>query len=228
MGSVPQKIIEKIQKLLALSESPNEAEAACALTKAHNLLKQYNLEMADLYITEPNPTAASIISSTDKEPEEWHKALLSCIGRFNYCALLSAEHKGKHDLFYIGKPVNIRVCVEFGTYIQNVLMRNIKGLGYTTKVSKNSFCWGFAITLIERLELIHNTEMNADCRDLVVCETAANDAFIEQHFSIAGKTKAKPLNKIDATAYLHGMAEGSSMSINPQIAKAMEYIDYGR
>jgi hypothetical protein len=37
-----KSIIEKIRKLLALSKSPNRAEAAAALNKANELLIQYN------------------------------------------------------------------------------------------------------------------------------------------------------------------------------------------
>ena len=42
-----QSLIEKIKKLLALSSSPNENEAALALQMAKNLMKQYNITLAD-------------------------------------------------------------------------------------------------------------------------------------------------------------------------------------
>jgi len=43
-----ENIIEKIQKLLALGESPNIHEAELAMAKAAELMKRHNLEMADL------------------------------------------------------------------------------------------------------------------------------------------------------------------------------------
>jgi hypothetical protein len=42
------KIIEKIAKLLRLSKSSNEHEAALALARAHELLQKHNLSMAEI------------------------------------------------------------------------------------------------------------------------------------------------------------------------------------
>lgn len=49
------KIIEKIRKLLALSKSSNQAEAAAALNKANELLLQYNLSMDQIKTTDSDP-----------------------------------------------------------------------------------------------------------------------------------------------------------------------------
>lgn len=43
-----ESIANKIKKLLALSQSPNEAEAIAASQKAQELLTRHNLSMADL------------------------------------------------------------------------------------------------------------------------------------------------------------------------------------
>src|SRR5579884_2145941 len=48
MTSIDETIIEKIQKLLALSTSSNEHEAALALAKAQNMLLQYNLSLEEV------------------------------------------------------------------------------------------------------------------------------------------------------------------------------------
>ncbi len=41
-------ILEKIKKLIALSESPNESEAAAALSKVQVLLAKHDLTMTDI------------------------------------------------------------------------------------------------------------------------------------------------------------------------------------
>lgn len=43
-----QKVIEQVQKLLALSKSSNENEAALALAKAESLLEKYRLDMTQI------------------------------------------------------------------------------------------------------------------------------------------------------------------------------------
>ena len=45
---VDQNLLEKISKLLALTSSPNEHEAALAAEKAAELLAKHNLSVADL------------------------------------------------------------------------------------------------------------------------------------------------------------------------------------
>lgn len=42
------KLIQKIQKLIALSASPNEAEAALASERVKELLVKYNLSQTDI------------------------------------------------------------------------------------------------------------------------------------------------------------------------------------
>ena len=43
------KLLEKVHKLLALAESPNEHEAQNAMAKAHELLLRHNLSLLDVH-----------------------------------------------------------------------------------------------------------------------------------------------------------------------------------
>ncbi|MDD3816412.1 MAG: DUF2786 domain-containing protein, partial [Desulfocapsaceae bacterium] len=45
---IDQKIINKLQKLLSLSASDNENEAALAMKKAEGLMREHNLSVADV------------------------------------------------------------------------------------------------------------------------------------------------------------------------------------
>jgi hypothetical protein len=47
---IDQKIIDKLQKLLALSASDNENEATLAMKKAEELMREHNLSVADVAI----------------------------------------------------------------------------------------------------------------------------------------------------------------------------------
>ena len=61
-----KRIIDKIRKLLRLSRSSNEHEAAAAAAKAQELLSEYNLSL-DSMITEES---ASEASSTHRDIED--------------------------------------------------------------------------------------------------------------------------------------------------------------
>lgn len=50
-----EKVLEKVKKLVALSKSSNEHEAALALERAQALLAEYNLSIADIEKDESNP-----------------------------------------------------------------------------------------------------------------------------------------------------------------------------
>jgi putative NIF3 family GTP cyclohydrolase 1 type 2 len=62
------KILDRIQKLIALSTSPNENEAAVAAEKAQALLIEHNLSMADVKAPTPGKTMKADIHSFVGEP----------------------------------------------------------------------------------------------------------------------------------------------------------------
>ncbi len=58
-------LVEKVRKLLALSESPNEHEAALAAEKAQDLMLRHGIEMAQIAISQ----GASMIGIDDARME---------------------------------------------------------------------------------------------------------------------------------------------------------------
>ncbi|MCL6753140.1 DUF2786 domain-containing protein [Nostoc sp. CCCryo 231-06] len=50
-----EKIADKIRKLFALSQSPNEREASAAAAKAQEMLTRHNLSIASLQDWTPRP-----------------------------------------------------------------------------------------------------------------------------------------------------------------------------
>lgn len=79
-------IIERIQKLLALSASPNEHEAALALQRASDLLLKYNLSRADV---EGREVSQAKVGETRVEIAgritDWHRILMVHISDHCFC-----------------------------------------------------------------------------------------------------------------------------------------------
>ncbi len=77
---------EKIKKLLALAESPNEHEARAALLKARQLMAEHKIEEADLKDLEKQKVVKKIIDgiTCSKRREPWIIDLSDTITR-NYC-----------------------------------------------------------------------------------------------------------------------------------------------
>ena len=67
-----ERIIEKVRKLLALSQSDNEHEAAAAAAKAQALLSEYNLSMSDVPAEETcSMRATRVKARTRQRLEDW-------------------------------------------------------------------------------------------------------------------------------------------------------------
>jgi len=222
MDNVPDKIIDKIRKLLALSDSPNEAEAAVALGKAHDLLKQHNLDMKDIQnkTAELDPVGVRVAVVIPRT-EEWMRILYIAVGRLNYCSMLQHTRPyGEICLVYVGKSANILASNLFNEYITEAIKKATKKLQFTKAEERRSFSWGFIAALVPRLEAMHGAEMNSDCRDLVVSEKLNNENFIKQRFTNLVDAKTKAPKTVSEGAYLRGLAAGNTIPLNTQIEGA--------
>jgi hypothetical protein len=119
------KIMERIQKLLALSTSPNTNEAANAAAKAQELLDIHNLSMEQVATHEANgvPFGLAItsshhtygpINSTMDQAWQWLMAMLS---EQHHCQTFVGSkfdrHTGKTLAVFtvVGEPVNVQATI---------------------------------------------------------------------------------------------------------------------
>lgn len=122
MKDSSQKIIEKIQKLLALSSSPNEAEAMAAMAKAQELLTGHDLAMSDV---ESRPDEPDELVEREEVPNgmktapAWHGWILSGLAKANNCQ--SYCHGG--GFFLIGKPHRVAIVRSLFDYLLDTVER---------------------------------------------------------------------------------------------------------
>jgi len=132
-----QKIIERIEKLLALSQSPNENEALAAAEKAQAMLAEYNLSMSDI-----GQIRDQTIKDNDLLTDRagWVKPLLSQVAKLYFCGYyyqtFPAEWVKKNNLdknnrsllagghgrvflrhSFIGEKINIIVAKNMSEYL---------------------------------------------------------------------------------------------------------------
>ena len=84
MPTEKAKVIEKIKLLLALSNSPNEAEAKSALNKAHELLVRYNMtlqEVKDMTDAEKMVKETLFDGSRSRGYNKWRTQLVLILGK---------------------------------------------------------------------------------------------------------------------------------------------------
>ena len=77
------KLIEKIQKLLALSGSSNENEAKAAMTKAQELMLKHNIDMRS--VKEHDSEYINELSEAFKREHPSMKYINSIIEKYFFC-----------------------------------------------------------------------------------------------------------------------------------------------
>jgi len=157
-----ERIVSKIKKCLALSESDNENEAALAAARAHELMTKYRIEMAQL-----REETGEEISVREHELFQgralWHTQLALHIAAANNCGVF----KRRKTLIIVGTPENIQIVEYFYSYLcrmlrhlMRVYCREFYG---STKVEtriKLAFCEGATETVGRRMR-----ERNQEMRD---------------------------------------------------------------
>lgn len=145
---------DKIRKLLALAESPVEAEARAALLKARDLMTEHKISMIDL---KEVPKGNVIEKETDvcwgtrKNP--WICDLASTIGVAYCCQAIGTRQKGKQTrkVSFLGFEEDASVCDEIFRWTVrcilddiSVLRKKYKGLAQSLfSILSNSYGRGY-------------------------------------------------------------------------------------
>lgn len=125
---------DKIAKLLALAESPNENEAKSALLKARELMAQYKLSPDEIAREKDEAVKNEILSfKFTKMTNDWIPNLASIIATHYCCKVyLSSEKYSKtSQIGLIGLADDFDICKKIITYaIECVLVK-------TNRISRN-------------------------------------------------------------------------------------------
>lgn len=215
-----EKIMERIRKLLALSSSPNEKEAASALEKAHVLLREYNLELADV----KEPTEESSVESTvyeEKHDTRWKGYLLHQICRSTYCAmvLMSMGRGVRYEIY--GRPANVATALALYEYLAKAIARiSNSARDILPNYDATAFRYGMIDRLSERLEeQRYAQEHVTESRALVVVSQEAQDALRKAHPNL---TKRRTRVDFTGSSAAFGRQMADSVSLNKQVGGATE------
>lgn len=145
---------DKIRKLLALAESPVEAEAKAALLKARQLMAEHKLTERDCREAEKLAVKDVLTDITcSKRRDPWIVNLSAVIGE-NYCCKGYRRHYHGHQTQYsgfIGLEDDVEICVAIFKYAVDCIRAGVKRIkkeneGYYSNYVKNlcdSYGYGF-------------------------------------------------------------------------------------
>lgn len=120
MPKLNKKIMDRIQKLLALSKSDNEHEAAIALKRAQALMQEYNVSELDLELADI--TREDTYACDSRRPPVWVVFLTSMIAEAFGCHPVIVEKLRSSNVAFIGPDPQPKIA----TYAYEVLYRQVK------------------------------------------------------------------------------------------------------
>ena len=145
---------EKIRKLLALAESPNEHEARAALLKARQLMAEHKLteaELKDVEKQQVKDVRTDITCSKRRDP--WIVNLSAVIGENYCCKGYRYRRYGEQTncIGFIGLEDDVEICVAVFKYAVDCVLSEIKNIKkenacyYSDYVKRlcNSYGYGF-------------------------------------------------------------------------------------
>lgn len=115
-----KRIIDRIRKLLNLSESVNEHEAAAAAAKAQSLLAEYNLTISDIPEDGPGCIASTSEAKTRVRLEEWAFILAARAAKAFSC---DYYHSSRGRTVFVGVGADAEVCAWTFSYLYRALLR---------------------------------------------------------------------------------------------------------
>jgi hypothetical protein len=169
---IPEKILEKIKKCMALANDKHatENEAAVALKQAKALMDEYQITDVDLVLSNVKEYGINVA----KMLPQWHWNLIHTCGDLFNCHPYQIKREGKKaQIKFIGVGSNAEMC----TYAYDVLIRQLKRARLffiknklnRVKITKNKtyradqFCLGWVSSVRALLtDFIHKNEEQAD------------------------------------------------------------------
>lgn len=218
-----KKLIEKIQKLLALSESCNENEAHSAMLKAQELLVKHKLSMQEVKEYKTNHISIKEkISKVTFKKAKW-KVVLAQVIADNFGCYLYLKTRGNHTIVFFGREEDALICnivLEYALDCINSVVKKLRSIyikkGLSTRGIENDFALGFIRGLQDRLE--EQKRKNQEWGLVLVKDEdvvkAYNDITFEKEVNTTVGIKR---NK---NFYSIGYKEGQRFSISNKIASS--------
>lgn len=218
---------DKIRKLLALAESPNEHEAKAALLKAREMMAEHKLTKAELTDT-PQKNVKRILTgiTCSKRRNPWIINLSAVIGENYCCEAFRSRVKRKQTwtVGFIGFEDDTEICeMVFKYAVDSILSHNAEIRQWecwrcVSEITEfcDSYGFGFSNGVSEAFR--KQQESNEDSWGLVL----VTPKEVEEAASSLGNQVFKPraLDSIHENYYFSGFQDGKQFDPTHRLAEA--------
>lgn len=219
-------IIEKIQKLLALANSPNENEVQSAMTMVQKLLMKHKLTMKDIEGHSVNAVEVleKVTDFTFDYKAKWKGRLANLIADNLGCYCFLKTYR-KHTIVFLGTAEDVTICNIMYSYAldcinrkANSIARKMNRQGLKATGVLGDYALGFTAGLHEAFEA--QKKEHSEWGLVIQKEPAVIEAYMNKTMgSISLRTKFAG----NSEAYYDGVKEGKTFNIADKIGDDGQY-----
>lgn len=232
-----QSVIDRIKKLLKLSKSNNEHEAALAAERAAELMRQHNISQAEIRLGEDSRPAEQVVTKASRfsiAAQRWRVHLAQAAAAAYDCFVYgSHDHPGpdgKNLIVFLGRESAVQASQYTTDYFIKEVERltraawqesSEKALGLPAKGWMASYRLGMCVTIHERCRLERDRRVNEARAKATSNENTALVVVAKDVLEVVNAYERLNLvNKGDRTrpskvgAYEQGRADGHNVRLN--------------
>jgi hypothetical protein len=234
-ANIDQKLIDKLQKLLALAGSDNEHEAQLAMSKAEDLMREHNLSVADVAL---NGSGAHVQSQKvyghTATYAKWEGSLGWTVAKtFNGQAIRISRGKDEGWFFtFVAGRTDLVIIVDLYERLRETIKRMTKQYmaqhkGHQRRsLLQNSYRLGLLNTIVTRLKRfkentapdgIQKNAFGLTGKELMVVKERAVEQRVVQLFPDLTMARTR-VSRVLLSAYEQGQADGHNVSLHQSVA----------
>jgi len=208
-----EKLIEKIQKLLALAGSPNENEAKAAMAKAQGLMLKHNIDMRS--VQDHDSEYINELSETFKREHPSMKFINSIIEKYFFVRVVKSNRREGKFFNYIGEKQNVQTALHTVNFLKATfdrLWKEYKAETGAGRASKQSFILGLFEGFCEKMD---QQRMEAEQKyDLVLVDDPRATEKMNELFPRLSRRASRGTRLRDGAARSAGQSAGRNIKLS--------------
>ena len=220
-----EKIIERVRKLLALSSSSNEHEAALAAAHAQRLLSEHNLAMSELEVQEEGAGEVELLVA--KTVAKWLSSLFATVANAFDCFPIVTTNETNSRLRFIGVGEDPGVAACTLQYLIKELRRLASGYLSSLELQdetlsagdrqrvRTSYLLG-GVHGVRQALMTQKAQTPTTSKALVPVKDALIQQYKEEHLGQL-RTRRSRSSTVVSAAFQQGRQDGASLQLKPTL-----------
>lgn len=212
-------VIEKLKKLLALAQSPNENEAAVAMAQAIRIAQRENVNLDSIRGLEFDEPVQENDGWAKSRFEPWERHLLLSITEMFGCKIIRGWklNEKRHDfdihMIVVGRPSDSEIVLYLTQYLHRQLLalwkRRKDGVLYSSLYSpsktRTDYLFGATRRILEKVKAMYQADTTEQEQKqeygLILKRTAAVELFMSKMDLVQGRKSSYRVGRTARSGY---------------------------